>query len=204
MAIYYGMISFMDAGIGRILAALDRLGVADHTLVVFTTDHGHFLGQHGLVAKGAFHYEDMIRLPMLVRWPGRVPAGAVCGALQSQVDLAPTFLEVAGQPVPGAMQGLSQWSTWCGGPAVRDHAIVENRHEPTRVHLRTYVDGRYKVTVYRDHDYGELFDLTEDPGERRNLWDAPEALRLKAALLQRFLNAELLREPTRMPRVWGA
>jgi len=102
------------------------------------------------------------------------------------------------------MQGLSQWSTWCGGPAVRDHAIVENRHEPTRVHLRTYVDGRYKVTVYRDHDYGELFDLTEDPGERRNLWDAPEALRLKAALLQRFLNAELLREPTRMPRVWGA
>jgi len=72
------------------------------------------------------------------------------------------------------------------------------------VHLRTYVDGRYKVTVYRDHAYGEMFDLAEDPEERRNLWDEPQHLPLKAELLQRFLNAELRREPTRMPRVWGA
>ncbi len=65
MAVYYGMISFMDAQIGRILDRLDALGIADNTLVVFSTDHGHFLGQHGLIAKGAFHYEDLLRLPFI-------------------------------------------------------------------------------------------------------------------------------------------
>jgi len=204
IATYYGMISFMDREIGRILDALDRLGLADKTVVVFTTDHGHFLGQHGLVAKGPFHYEDMIRIPMLVRWPGVVPGGVVSSALQSQVDLAPTFLRVAGQDVPGLMQGLDQLETWRGGAPARDHVIVENRHEPTLVHLRTYVNDRYKITVYRDHGYGEMFDLQEDPAEVRNLWDEPECLALKADLLHRFVNAELSREPTRMPRVWGA
>ena len=67
LACYYGMISLMDAEVGRILDCLDRLGIAENTLVVFTTDHGHFLGQHGLIAKGAFHYEDLLRIPMIVR-----------------------------------------------------------------------------------------------------------------------------------------
>jgi len=204
IATYYGMISFMDQEIGRILDSLDRLGIAENTLVVFATDHGHFLGQHGLVAKGAFHYEDMIRIPMLARWPGRLPEGGVSTALQSQVDYAPTFLDAAGLEVPGAMQGISQVQAWQDGASARDHVIVENRHEPSKVHLRTYVDDRYKITVYRDHDYGEIFDLQEDPEERRNLWDDPAHLALKADLLHRFMNAELRREPTRMPRVWGA
>jgi len=202
IAVYYGMISLMDREIGRILDALERLGIAQNTLVVFTTDHGHFLGQHGLIAKGAFHYEDMIRLPMIVRWPGRVPAGAVSRALQSQVDFPQTFLEAAGIKPPGYMQGVSQLDVWCGqAEKARDWAIVENRHEPTLVHLRTYVDERYKITVYRDRPYGEIFDLEEDPGELRNLWDEPGCASLKADLLHRFVNAELVREPTRMPRV---
>ncbi|MDX1681507.1 MAG: sulfatase-like hydrolase/transferase, partial [Phycisphaeraceae bacterium] len=89
MACYYGMVSFMDHEIGRILDTLDEQGVADNTLIVFTTDHGHFLGQHGLTAKGPFHYEDLLRLPFLVRWPDRVPAGTTSDALQGLVDLAP-------------------------------------------------------------------------------------------------------------------
>jgi len=205
MAVYYGMVSFMDREIGRILDCLDRLGLAENTLVVFTTDHGHFLGQHGLVAKGAFHYEDLLRLPFLVRWPGRVPAGRTCDALQSLVDLAPTFLAAAGLPVPGAMQGVNQLPVWQGTlEAARDHVIVENRHQPTAVHLRTYIDRRYKITVYRDQPYGELFDLEEDPGEVRNLWDDPAAAPLKLQLLHAFVNAELKREPMRMPRVASA
>ena len=88
--------------------------------------------------------------------------------------------------------------------APRDHVIVENRHQPTRLHLRTYVDERYKLTVYRDQPYGELFDLQEDPQERRNLWGAPEHAGLKAHLLQRALQHEISREPTRMPRIAGA
>ena len=205
MAIYYGMISLMDQEIGRILECLDRLGIAEQTLVVFSTDHGHFLGQHGLIAKGAFHYEDLVRVPFLVRYPARVPAGGVSDALQSLVDLAPTFLATAGLPVPGAMQGLNQLPAWCGEtPPARDHVIVENRHQPTKVHLRTYVDERYKITVYRDQPYGELFDLQEDPGEVRNLWDDSATAALKGRLLHAGLNAEIRREPTRMPRIAGA
>jgi uncharacterized sulfatase len=205
VAVYYGMISFMDHEIGRILDALDRLGIAENTIVLFTTDHGHFLGQHGLCAKPAFHYEDMIRIPMLVRWPKQVPPGKVSNALQSQVDFAPTFLSAARIEVPGLMQGVDQLDVWRGqSDAARDHVIVENRHEPTKVHLRTYVDARYKMTVYRDQSYGELTDLAADPGELVNLWDRAEARDVKTDVLHRFINAELLREPTRMPRVWGA
>lgn len=205
LAIYYGMISFMDRQIGRILDALDRLGLAENTVVVFSTDHGHFLGQHGLTAKGAFHYEDLLRVPFLVRAPGQVPAGATSAALQGLVDLAPTFLDAAGLPVPGLMQGISQWDVWRGRRArARESAIVENRHQPTAVHLRTYIEDRYKITVYRGHEYGELFDLAEDPEERRNRWDDPAYAAVKAALLHRFVQAEIAREPTRYPRIAGA
>ncbi len=205
IATYYGMISFMDHWIGEILDALERLELAQNTLVVFTSDHGHFLGHHGLIAKGAFHFEDMIRVPMIVRWPGQVPAGRRSPALQSLVDLAPTFLAAAGTTVPGVMQGVSQLDVWRGrAKSARDHIIVENRHEPTLVHCRTYVDERYKITVYRDREYGEMFDLQEDPGETRNLWDDPGSVALKSRLLHRFMNAELKREPTRMERIAGA
>jgi uncharacterized sulfatase len=79
--------------------------------------------------------------------------------------------------------------------------IVEDRFEPTLVHLRTYVDERYKITVYRDRDWGEMFDLEQDPREERNLWDNPACATLKCELLKRFVNAELKREPTRMKRI---
>lgn len=205
MAIYFGMISFMDAGIGRILDRLDALGITDSTLVVFTTDHGHFLGHHGLTAKGAFHYEDLIRLPFVVRMPGTVPTGIRTDAIQSLVDLAPTFLAAAGETVPGIMQGVSQWPVWTGeADKARDWAIVENRHQPTRVHLRTYVEDQYKLTLYRGRDDGELFDLRADPEERYNRWRDPAYGAVRADLMERWLQAEISREPTRFPRIAGA
>lgn len=203
-ATYFGMMSFLDAEVGRILDRLDALGMADNTLVVFTTDHGHFLGQHGLIAKGPFHYEDMLRIPMIVRLPGKVPAGAVSEDLQSLVDLAPTLLDFAGLTVPGEMQGLSQWSNWQGGPKARDFVLCENRHNPHMPHVETYIDRDHKVSVYREADYGELFDLANDPGEISNLWDDPEAQALKARLLLSMVQAIMKSEPTRMPRIAGA
>ena len=202
IACYYGMISLIDQEVGRILDCLDRLGIAENTLVVFTTDHGHFLGQHGLIAKGAFHYEDLLRVPMIACYSGHIPAGRISTALQSQVDYAPTFLTAAGIEVPGLMQGVNQLDVWCGAAEkARDHVIVENRHNPTTVHLRTYVDERYKITVYRNAEYGELFDLQEDPGELSNKWDDPTYRDVKSELLFRFVQAEMQREPTRMPRI---
>jgi arylsulfatase A-like enzyme len=202
IAVYYGMISFMDQQIGRMLDALERMGIADNTIVVFSTDHGHFFGQHSLWAKGPFHYEDLIRLPFIVRWPNEVPAKRQSDALVSLIDLAPSFLSAAGQPMPGSMQGVDQTAVWKGqSESARDHVIVENRHQPSLVHLHTYVGQRYKITVYRAQDYGELFDLQEDPKEQRNLWDDPAYASVKAELLQRFVQAEIAREPTRFPRI---
>ena len=206
IAVYYGMISLMDKYIGRILQRLEDLGLHRSTLVVFTSDHGHFFGLHGLIEKGPFHYEDMIRVPFIVRDPhASHPPGSHSAALQSLVDLAPTFLEYAGLAVPRTMTGVSQKGVWRGEKErARGHVIVENRHQPTTIHLKTYVDERYKLTVYWERPYGELFDLQEDPGEVRNLWDSPAHERLRADLVMRLLFAEMGKEPIWMPRVCGA
>jgi arylsulfatase A-like enzyme len=205
IAIYYAMISLMDKYIGKILDKLDELGLAEDTLVVFTTDHGHFIGQHGLIAKGAFHYEDMIKLPFIVRYPGKVPAGERSEALQTLVDVPTTFLSAAGIHIPRTMTGVDQSDVWFGRKEQeRDHIIVENRHEPTTIHVKTYVNRRYKITVYYSRDYGELFDLQEDPQEINNLWGKPEYAGLKADLVMKLLFAEMGKEPLWMPRVAGA
>jgi arylsulfatase A-like enzyme len=201
MAVYYGMVSFMDSEIGRILARLDELGQADDTLVVFTTDHGHFLGQHGLIAKAIHHYEDLLRVPFIVRWPGRAASGGASDDIQNLVDLAPTFLAAAGLDVPGSMQGADQIPSWCGHGPVRSWSVTENHHGTECFHMRTYVNRRYKITVYRDGDEGELFDLEEDPSEVRNLWNDPAAVELKCRLLHEFMQATLQGEPMRMPRI---
>jgi uncharacterized sulfatase len=103
------------------------------------------------------------------------------------------------------MQGLNQLPIWSGDATPpRDWVLVENRHNPTTVHLRTLVTQRYKLTVYRDAPYGELFDLESDPDELHNRWDDPEYAGVKSELLHQFVQAEIQREPTRMPRIAGA
>lgn len=202
VATYYGMVSYSDAAIGRVLAALESHGLADDTVVVFTADHGHFYGQHGLQAKGPFHYEDLIRVPMIVRDPRAASRGAVSDAIQSHVDLAPTLLEYAGLAVPSTMTGVSQREVWAGTEErARESTICEFHHEPTTLNLRSYIEGRYKLTVYQGREYGELYDLERDPRELTNLWNDPDSASLKSALLLRYVWAELAKEPMWMPRV---
>ncbi len=205
IAVYYGMVSCMDKYIGKILSKLEELGSKDETMVVFTTDHGHFFGQHGLIAKGAFHYEDMIKVPYIVSCPGTVPEGRRSDALQSLVDLPVTFLELNNLPVPRTMTGVDQSKVWTGiREKARDHVIVENRHQPTKVFHKTYVGQRYKITTYYNQPYGELFDLEDDPGETNNLWDDPESMQLKNELLLKLIHADMGIEPIWMPRIAGA
>lgn len=205
MAVYYGMISLMDEYIGRILTHLEKTGLAKNTLVVFTTDHGHLFGQHGMTAKGPFHYEDLVKLPFLVRWPNRVQAGSQSDAILSLVDMAPSFLGAAGLSADWGISGADQTPVWTGTvEAVRDHAIVENRHEPTTIHTRTFVDQTHKLTVHYGRDEGELFDLQQDPQEIDNHWSDPGWADLKAELTRRLLHAELGKEPLVMPRIAGA
>lgn len=205
MSVYYGMVSLMDKYIGKILDKLEALGLADNTLVIFTTDHGHLFGQHGLHAKGPFMYEDMIRIPYIVKMPGHIAPGSSSSAMLSLVDVAPSILDIAGLQVPPAMSGVSQKAVWYGEKdSVRTHAVCEHHHEPTTVHLKTYVDERYKLTVYYNQTYGELYDLTSDPGEVHNLWNDPAYKDLKQELLLKYIWAELGKEIMWMPRISGA
>jgi uncharacterized sulfatase len=173
--------------------------------VIFTTDHGHLIGQHGLAAKGAFHYEDLLRVPFIVRWNGKIPKNMVSDALISFVDFAPSILSICGCNIPRTMSGIDQSSVFLGKKkSLRNWALVENRHEPTTIYLKTYIEKRYKITVYYRRNYGELFDLKKDPFEYNNLWDEPEYKELKNEMIKKLLFAEMEKEPLWMPRVCSA
>jgi arylsulfatase A-like enzyme len=205
IAMMYGMMTMLDDYIGKILDKVDELGIADETLVCFTTDHGDFLGQHGLVAKAIHHYEDLIRVPLVVRQPGVVPAGVVSDALQSTVDLPQSFLSMAGLPVPREMTGVDESPVWRGEvETLRTHVIVENQHQPTTMNMRTFVTPQYKMTVHYNREYGELYDLVADPDEYENLWNREEAAELKSRLLLQFLYGEMGKAVLPMPRIAGA
>ena len=129
---------------------------------------------------------------MIARLPGRIPADRLSHSLQSLVDYAPTFLDFCGLDIPEAMTGFSQQAIWNGNESkARKHVIVENRHQPTTLHLKTFIDERYKITLYFNRDYGEIYDLLDDPGEVRNLWSDAA---LRARLTEAFLRAEMQKE----------
>jgi uncharacterized sulfatase len=147
----------------------------------------------------------MLRLPFLVRCPGTVPQGRESDAIQSLVDLAPTFLDAAHVPIPRDMQGVSQLSVWRGeAESARNCAMTEFRHQPTKLQLWTFIDEQWKMTIYRNEAYCEMFDLANDPDERRNLWSEPAYATERAMLMHRFLNAEMAREPMVSPQIAGA
>lgn len=205
VAVYYGMVSMLDKYVGKILDHLEAIGEAKNTLVVFTSDHGHYYGHHGLIAKGPFHYEDGIRVPFIVRQPGRIPADVESDALLSLIDLPVSFLRAAEIAPPPVMQGIDQNPVWRGETgAARDHLLVEFRHQPTAVHMKTLVTADHKLTIYFRRDHGELYDLREDPNEVDNLWDDPRAQALRARLMHEMLFAEMECEPMPMPRLSGA
>lgn len=202
IATYYGMISYTDHAIGRILDRLEALGLYENTLIVFTTDHGHFLGKHGLGTKGAFHYEDVIKVPLICKTPKHKNPGTRTDSLISLVDLPKTFLSMTSLPVPGSMAGVDFSPVLLGETkSLRDHVLIENRHEPDTVFLNTYVNDRFKITVYAGAAHGELWDLEQDPDELDNLWDNPENAVLKAELLLKLAQAQMAKDSIPMPRV---
>lgn len=195
IAAYYGMTSLLDKYIGVILDKLEELGLKDNTIVVFTTDHGDFFGQHGLLTKGPFHYEDLLKLPFIVRYPKSIPRGQISDALESLIDIPATLFSMLNIPKPDYMVGVDQSDVWTAkAKRKREFIICENHHSPELVHLKTYVNDRYKITVYNDQTYGELFDLQEDPNENENLWDNKKYQQLKDELLFEFIQAEISKD----------
>lgn len=195
LAGYYGMISQLDHDIGRVL---DAAGAAKTTLVVFTADHGDYMGDHQMILKGPIHYEALVRVPLVVRGPG-FAAGAVVDEPVGTIDLAPTFATAAGADTAGDMEGRPLLDE------PREHVLTEDDMVPGHLQLRTLTTQRWRVTQDLNHpEGGELYALSDDPGELANLWNDPAYAATRDELLAE-LAPLVRREPRRsLPRVCEA
>ena len=194
IASYYGMVSLVDHNVGRMLTAIQDEGLAEYTLVIFTSDHGDWLGDHGLVLKGPMFYEGLLRVGLILRGPG-VRAARVVDDPVSTIDLAATIGDYAGVPVPAALHSRSLRPLVDGATdssGSREHAYTEWRLGPSRcgvaLDLRGVRTRDAKLTLELGSDAGELYDLHEDPHECVNRFDDPAARGLRDELMQRLMH----------------
>ncbi|MEW6359555.1 MAG: sulfatase-like hydrolase/transferase [Planctomycetota bacterium] len=209
-AMVYGMISQVDHHVGRILDELDRLSLSENTVVAFLSDHGRFLGDHWMDNMPPAHFEEVLRVPGVWRFPRRFKAGLATDALVSHLDFAPTILDLAGLPIPEGPapptpECKRQRTPWPGhslvplltgeADSVQDSVVVELDEDYLGLQLRTLITKDHWLTVYGGgREFGELFDLKEDPRQLHNRWNDPgrQALKreLQAELLYRLIETE--------------
>jgi N-acetylglucosamine-6-sulfatase len=176
------MLLAVDDSLGRIVSALERKGVLDDTVVVFTSDHGYFYGEHGLNEERRLAYEEAIRIPLLIRYPRMAAAGSTPSPMILNIDIAPTLLEIAGVKPDAGIQGRSMVPILEGrSRAWRSSFLVEYFSDTVFPRTRNmgYVavrTGRHKYIQYRElRGMDELYDLEADPYEQANIIDRPEA-----------------------------
>ena len=194
---YLACVQSVDDSVGKLMDWLDANGLRENTLVIYTSDQGFFLGDHGLYDK-RFMYEPSSRMPFLARWPAKIKPGTVSDALAINCDFAATFLELAGTPVPAEMQGRSLAPLFAGGtPADWRHGLYyryyhDPGHHNTRAHYGIRTDT-HKLIHFWKADQWELYDLVNDPDELKNLYGSPVAQPLIAELKVRLkkLQADL-------------
>lgn len=184
-AFYAANVTLIDEQIGKILATLQARGYLDDAIVVFTSDHGDCLGDHGHIQKWMM-YDCVTRVPLIVWSPKRVPRGRVIDALVQQMDLAPTLFDFAGLKHQENWEAQSFTSLFAGDGAGREFVFAEHTADNVLkgVSFVTMIRNReFKLVHYLDAEYGELYDLRADPAETRNLWSSPEHAATKRALL---------------------
>lgn len=200
---YYASTSLMDAQVGRLLEALDRLDLARNTVVVFISDHGYHLGRHGLWQKGDL-FEGSARVPLVIAAPG-IAGGLSSQSIVEMVDIYPTIAELCGLPIPGHVKGQSMLPLLGGGGRVSKETaltVAWSRAGQMHAELRgkeikgySIRNGRYRYTEWADGEFGtELYDYEEDPEEYTNLAERPDS----AGILERM--RALLEEARRRAR----
>ncbi len=206
-AAYMAMISLIDDQVGRILEALRETGQDRDTLVVFMSDHGEMLGDHGIYFKGPHFYDCQMRVPLVIRWPGgSVNAGRRIEGLVELVDLAPTLLDAGELEIPQRMQGKSLL------PMLRGEAETEFVHEQVFAeYYNAWTHGdaygsmlrtqKEKIVVYHGTGQGEFYDLENDPQEFLNLWEEPLVRDRRNDLLARCFDASVFSMDPHPPRL---
>ena len=206
IALTFGMIAMIDDGMAKILKRLDQLGLTENTVIVFTSDHGDLMGDHQLMLKGAYAYQGLVRVPFIWVEPTNTQAATRSNALFGTLDMAATFLDRARLAPYNGLQGRSLLPAAAGTPgAGHDGILIEYGSQrpvpglPPELSMRTLVDDRWRISVYRGVPWGELYDLENDPNEMDNLWDDPASATTKLALTERLVQ-KMLELSERSPR----
>ena len=191
---YYANVTMIDKQVGDILDALEQRGVADNTIIIFTSDHGDCLGDHGHSQKWNM-YESTVNVPALVSWPGQIPEGKCVEDLVALFDFGPTILEYAGIKPPDWMEAKSLKPYFDGsGDTARQRVYAEHSNDAllTGTRFMTMIrDGSLKLVHFVDSENGQLFDLENDPNELNNLWHDPDYQEKRAWLINEILNWRL-------------
>jgi N-acetylglucosamine-6-sulfatase len=189
---YLRCVTAVDESVGRMLAYLDESGLSANTMVVYASDQGFYLGEHGWYDK-RWMFEESLRMPLLIRWPGVVAEHSRCEALVQNIDYAPTFLEAAGVEVPPEIQGRSLIPILRQAgkaPAAWRDSIYYAFYENAAVHQVPVHDGirtgRYKLIFFPRNREWQLFDLKQDPNELHSRHDDPEFASIMTGLKQRY------------------
>jgi len=191
MALTAGMMAFIDDAVGDIIAALEASGQLDNTVICYNADHGDYMGDYNMLLKGALPFRSITRVPFIWSDPDarrQTRSDALC----STVDLAATILDRAGLKPFNGNQGQSFLPAIKAQDGLRHEALIEYNdggkrlgfEEPARV--RSLVTAEWRLTIYRDQDWGELYDLKADPNETDNLWDTADHQDTRAHLTNRL------------------
>ncbi len=212
-ASYYGMVEISDFHLGRILNALDDLGLRDNTVIIYNSDHGESLGDHGFTHKGCRFYEGLVRVPLIISCPSRFAKDKVVESITELNDIVPTIGELCSVDV-GQTSGysllpilgnetnatarafarteyyyvLDESDTF--GSSSED--IVDNIQTGNKSYAEMYCDGRFKICIYHGSLHGELYDLNNDPREEHNLWDSDAFAAKKLELLQKAFSVAVI------------
>jgi arylsulfatase A-like enzyme len=198
MALSCGMIAMIDEAIGRVLGRLAASGLADDTIVIFTTDHGDFLGDHQLLLKGPAHYEGITHVPFIWAEPGGSAARRT-DVLAGTLDIAATILDRARVEPYNGIQGVSLLPALAGTDAelARDSMVIEDDQQravfglPSGSRMRTLVTQRWRMTIAQGDPYGELYDLKNDPHEMDNLFEDQAHRGVRAELMEKLAYREM-------------
>lgn len=189
IALTYGMITMIDDQIGRILGELDRLGLRENTIIVFTSDHGDYMGDHGLMLKGPLHLHGMLRVPYIWNDPSVAAQETISSQLGQTIDIAATILDRAGINPYYGIQGLSLLGQNDASGADRNALLIEDDRQRINLgfsrfqKIRTLITEQHRLTIGYPDAANELYDLRKDPGEIHNLWDDPAAADVQHHLL---------------------
>jgi arylsulfatase len=199
---YYASIALLDDEVGQVLRSLETAGVADNTLVIFASDHGDMLGDHRMLVKGAMFYDQSIRIPLLMKWPGHVPPGGVVDSPVQPYDIAATIMSAAGVDLPWRPEEQElvgrDLLPLIRGEVSSVHEEVVCLYRNTGLNRITrdwdppinasmILDGRYKLSLFHG-DSGELYDMEADPQELNNLWEDSQAAGIRSRLTERLMS----------------